>query len=133
MLAIILTSILLTLIQMGIGWLWYSKFLFGNLFIQYSNTDTTKITPAHMKKSLMMEAILTFVKSLLIYIITANIVLILPQYFFIITISIIILMMLTNFNDVIWGNKTIELVILNMSHQGTAMLVAFVIARMVIA
>lgn len=130
---IVFIIILITFAQMLIGSLWYSKFLFGNIFMKYSKLDSSAFTPEKVKKSFMLAIGLAIVKSIVIYIITYNVFYMLPQYFFTITIAIVVLTMLLGFDEFIWGNKHIKLVLLNITETGVSILVSFLIALMLMA
>lgn len=130
---IFLTIILLTLAQMLIGSLWYSKFLFGNIFMKYSKLDASAFMPAKVKQSFMLAIGLAIIKSIMIYIITYNVFYMLPQYFFTITIAIVVLAMLLGLDEFIWGNKHIKLVLLNITETGVSILVSLLIATMMIS
>ena len=130
---IVFIIILIAFAQMLIGSLWYSKFLFGNIFMKYAKLDAKTFAPEKVKKSFMLAIGLAIIKSIIIYIITYNIFYMLPQYFFTITIAIVVLTMLLGLDEFIWGNKHIKLVLLNITETGVSMLVSFLIALMLIS
>lgn len=124
----IMIVLLLTIIYMAIGTLWYSRWLFGNIWVKLSNFDSTQVTNSNMKLAFGLGILQKFLKSLLIFYFVINVSFLLPGTYFLLCIILIGMICLESINDYIWGSKSWILALINCLHIISATLINIMIA-----
>jgi hypothetical protein len=125
---IIITIIAIVLIQFLIGLLWYSKFLFGKLFVSFSNIDFENVDPKSVKNSFILNGISSLIKAIIIYYISYDLFILQSFYLFKFIVLIPVLLIMEMLNDVIWGEKSFKLYLLNATQSFIAIISSFIVA-----
>lgn len=126
---ITITIIAMVAIQFLIGFLWYSKFLFGKLFMSLStNIDFEKIEPKAIRNSFISTGISSLIKAIIIYSISYDLFILQSFYLFKFIVLIPILIVIEMLNDVIWGGKSFKLYLLNATQSFTSIIASFFVA-----
>ncbi len=128
MLSAITTIFLMTLTQIVVGNLWYSKILFGNQFIELSKIDLSKLSKHSIRFSYIKAIISALLKSVVIYMISYDMYLLQAVYVFKIVTLMPLLTAIVMLDDIIWGNKSIKLYIIQASQVFVSLLAAFLVA-----
>ncbi len=122
--------IILIAIQSVIAIAFYSNIFFKKLYfaLSESKNGSTAIMPSPVKMFLSL-----LIKSLLIYFLVANIALLLPSYFFIISCIMVALIVIYEMDNSIWQNKNVKLNLLMTLHTilslGAMLCVGFIFFR----
>ncbi len=116
------------IVQFFIEYIWYSKFLFGNLFVKLSKFNLEKTDTKSIKKSFVMTIISHFIKAVLIYSLSYDLFILQSFYLFKFILLISFLILIEMFNDVIWNGKSFTLYILNATQTFTVIIASFFVA-----
>ena len=117
--------IVIFLAQFIIGWVWYSKYMFGGL---YMSLNQSKVDATNVKTAFIKQAITMLVRAILIYFIVSEVFFLLPSSFFSIVIAILILVVLVNYESTIWSSESIKGFLLHAGQDVLSMATSFLIA-----
>lgn len=123
-----LTIIAMVAVQFLIGFFWYSKFLFGNLFMSLSNIDLKKIDSKAVKKSFITSALSSLIKAIVIYSISYDLFILQSFYLFKFIVLIPILVIMEMLNNVIWGGESFKLYAIKATQSFIAIIASFFVA-----
>ncbi len=98
--------IILTVVYMVVGSLWYSKWLFGGIWAKLTNIDASSVSKEAVKKAFILGTIQKFLKSLLIFYFVINLSFLLPETYFLLCSILVGLILLEGLNDYIWSGKS---------------------------
>jgi hypothetical protein len=119
----------MVILQFLIGFLWYSKFLFGKLFISLSpNIDFESIDSKKMNITYAKAFIAALLKAIIIYSLAGGLLILqnVPSFIFILLIAFLVI--IESFNDHIWSGKSFKLYILNAFQSFVVILACFLVA-----
>ncbi len=128
MIITIIAILLMTIAQILIGMIWYSKVLFGNAFIKLENIDMSAMDKNKMHLAYIKQITASIVKALAIYFIVAQIFFLLPATFFGIAMAITALFVINDFENGIWRNQSFKLFLIHAGHSIVNLTVCFIIA-----
>ncbi|MCL2567103.1 MAG: DUF1761 domain-containing protein [Alphaproteobacteria bacterium] len=128
MLYMIITIAVMVCIQFIIGFLWYSKFLFGKLFMSLSNIDFTKIDNKSLNASYAKALISAILKAVIIYTMAGGMLILqnMPSFIFVLLIAFLVIF--ESFDDHIWSGKSFKLYLLNACQTFITIIACFLIA-----
>jgi hypothetical protein len=124
----VITIVLMVAIQFIIGFLWYSKFLFGKLFMELTNLDFTKIDKKSINASYMKATITAILKAIIIYYLASGLFILQNVSSFIFILLIAILVIVEAFNEHIWSGKSFKLYLLNAAQSFVVIIACFLVA-----
>lgn len=132
MLITIIAILLMTVTQIIIGMVWYSRALFGNTFIELEKVDMNALDKNKMQLAYIKQITASIVKALAIYFIVAQIFFLLPATFFVIAMAITALFVINDFENGIWRNQSFKLFLIHAGHSIVNLTLCFIIALMFI-